>query len=114
MEGLEATATGAAGEQSLLDAVLKKTSTMMAASPPKSSEEIVKYSMPEDDANGNSAHSVVETVHPRWGPNHKGAKELQQLYSTPKRAQEVVSVVLCSVSFVINAYYLIHHFEAGR
>ncbi len=36
---------------------------------------ILENSMPEDDPNGNCDSG------PRWGPNHKGAQELQRLYT---------------------------------
>lgn len=38
-------------------------------------------SMLEDDPNDNSATNEEEKTKPRWGPSHKGAQELQRLYS---------------------------------
>jgi hypothetical protein len=35
--------------------------------------------MPEDDPNSNC--DVEYDSWPRWGPNHKGAQELQRLYT---------------------------------
>lgn len=38
--------------------------------------------MTEDDPNGNCDQSTDASASaPRWGPNHKGAKELAGLYS---------------------------------
>ena len=39
-------------------------------------------SMLEDDPNDNNATNEEEKTKPRWGPNHKGARELAGLYST--------------------------------
>jgi hypothetical protein len=36
--------------------------------------------MPEDDPNGNCDFVEYDSW-PRWGPNHKGAQELQRLYT---------------------------------
>lgn len=49
--------------------------------PVKSDEEILHNSMLEDDPNANSSVIPEETVTPRWGPHHKGAQELANLYS---------------------------------
>jgi ubiquitin-conjugating enzyme E2 variant len=44
---------------------------------------ILTNSMPEDDPNSNSIVNAIEnTKGPRWGPAHKGAQELKELYST--------------------------------
>ncbi|MPC63486.1 hypothetical protein E2C01_057585 [Portunus trituberculatus] len=37
--------------------------------------------MLEEDPNDNSATNEEEKIKPRWGPYHKGAKELASLYS---------------------------------
>lgn len=50
--------------------------------PVKTEEEILGNSMPEDDPNANSAVTQEEKIRPRWGPRHKGAQELANLYST--------------------------------
>ena len=42
---------------------------------------ILSNSMIEDDPNDNSATNEEEKTNPRWGPSHKGAQELQRLYS---------------------------------
>lgn len=52
--------------------------------PVKTEQQIYENSMLEDDPNANSVISTSEedrTI-PRWGPNHKGAQELANLYST--------------------------------
>ena len=56
----------------------------------RSAEEINVGSMTEDDPNGNEeivgevmeGASVTGNFRPRWGPRHKGAQELANLYST--------------------------------
>jgi ubiquitin-conjugating enzyme E2 variant len=42
--------------------------------------------MLEDDPNSNSSLSseLEDLKNPRWGPSHKGAQELAQLYSRGK------------------------------
>lgn len=55
------------------------SSTFLA--PIKTEQEILHNSMLEDDPNANSSVRPEETVTPRWGPNHKGAQELANLYS---------------------------------
>jgi ubiquitin-conjugating enzyme E2 variant len=40
--------------------------------------------MLEDDPNANSAVTHEEKIKPRWGPYHKGAQELANLYSRGK------------------------------
>lgn len=51
--------------------------------PVKTERQIYENSMLEDDPNANSVVSTSQedrTV-PRWGPTHKGAQELANLYS---------------------------------
>lgn len=50
--------------------------------PVKTEQEILENSMLEDDPNANSAVTTEQKYHPRWGPQHKGAQELANLYST--------------------------------
>ncbi|KAK9872315.1 hypothetical protein WA026_017123 [Henosepilachna vigintioctopunctata] len=49
--------------------------------PVKTDKQIYENSMLEDDPNANSAITQEEKIHPRWGPQHKGAQELANLYS---------------------------------
>lgn len=49
--------------------------------PVKSEQDILQNSMQEDDPNANSSVLPEETLTPRWGPNHRGAQELANLYS---------------------------------
>lgn len=55
--------------------------------PVKTDKQILENSMLEDDPNANCELAAVtldsSTVqhHPRWGPQHKGAQELANLYS---------------------------------
>lgn len=53
-------------------------------SPVKTDQQILQNSMLEDDPNANSSVSPEETLSPRWGPTHKGAQELANLYSRGK------------------------------
>ncbi|CAG2060067.1 unnamed protein product [Timema podura] len=58
--------------------------TAMAANflaPVKTDKQIYEHSMLEDDPNANSAVTHEEKIKPRWGPHHKGAQELANLYS---------------------------------
>ena len=54
--------------------------------PVKTEKQIYENSMLEDDPNANSVitTSTEDRIVPRWGPNHKGAQELANLYSTGK------------------------------
>lgn len=52
--------------------------------PVKTEQEILANSMLEDDPNANSAVTNEEKLRPRWGPRHKGAQELANLYSAGK------------------------------
>lgn len=49
--------------------------------PVKTEREILEHSMSEDDPNAN-VHPRSEVCNqPRWGPRHRGAQELAELYS---------------------------------
>lgn len=50
--------------------------------PVKTDKQIFENSMLEDDPNANCAVTEIEKTKPRWGPQHKGAQELANLYST--------------------------------
>lgn len=52
--------------------------------PVKTDKQIYENSMLEDDPNANCAISPKEKISPRWGPQHKGAQELANLYSNGK------------------------------
>lgn len=50
--------------------------------PVKTEREIFEHSMLEDDPNANTQPpSEIPGSEPRWGPNHRGAQELAELYS---------------------------------
>lgn len=61
------------------------TSTMATnlLKPVKTEQQILENSMLEDDPNANCAVGAAprERTGPRWGPQHKGAQELANLYS---------------------------------
>lgn len=50
--------------------------------PVKTERQIYENSMLEDDPNANCAVKEEEKERPRWGPQHKGAQELANLYSS--------------------------------
>ena len=52
--------------------------------PVKTEREIFQNSMLEDDPNSNCATKDEERDRPRWGPQHRGAQELANLYSAGK------------------------------
>lgn len=58
--------------------------------PVKTEQQILENSMLEDDPNANCAVTTVkdEKLKLRWGPQHKGAQELANLYSTGKWRRE--------------------------
>lgn len=88
----------------------------LGAAPVKTAQHILDNSMSEDDPNANSdpaatvgllitslslqtlsavtvkpnaeasSDGATNLVHPRWGPQHKGAQELANLYSPGKHA----------------------------
>ncbi|XP_065357986.1 plasmanylethanolamine desaturase 1 [Calliphora vicina] len=82
----------------------------------KSDQEILENSMHEDDPNGNSAleQTFTEKASPRWGPQHKGAQELAQLYSPGKRAQEFLCVYTCIGLMIIDFILILKHFHFDR
>nr|CAD7429499.1 unnamed protein product [Timema monikensis] len=86
--------------------------TAMAANflaPVKTDKQIYENSMLEDDPNANSAVTHEEKIKPRWGPHHKGAQELANLYSKGKRIQECICVGVCMTLMVINLFFILVH-----
>lgn len=49
--------------------------------PVKTERQIIEGSMSEDDPNANTQLSNEVGKQPRWGPRHRGAQELAELYS---------------------------------
>lgn len=69
------------GEQHLDIAACSMATKILA--PVKTEQDILENSMLEDDPNANSASTPPKgKTKPRWGPQHKGAQELANLYST--------------------------------
>nr|CAD7200406.1 unnamed protein product [Timema douglasi] len=77
--------------------------------PVKTDKQIYENSMLEDDPNANSAVTHEEKIKPRWGPHHKGAQELANLYSKGKRIQECICVGVCMMLMVINLFFILVH-----
>lgn len=68
--------------------------------------------MLEDDPNANCAKDNGGNLYqPRWGPGHKGAQQLANLYSAGKRTQELISVWLCISLMAINFVYILINFR---
>lgn len=57
-------------------------STLLA--PVKTERDILEHSMYEDDPNENIQLPNEVGNEPRWGPRHRGAQELAELYSPGK------------------------------
>ncbi|CAH1368847.1 hypothetical protein MTP99_010342 [Tenebrio molitor] len=77
--------------------------------PVKTEQQIYENSMLEDDPNANCAVTQEEKTRPRWGPQHKGAQELANLYSTGKRTQECICVGICITLMVVNFFFIVFH-----
>lgn len=80
--------------------------------PVKSERDIREHSMTEDDPNANTQPLTEVGAVPRWGPRHRGAQELAELYSPGKRIQESVCVVLCCSLCVTAAALMSKHVQA--
>ncbi|CAG9099442.1 unnamed protein product [Plutella xylostella] len=81
--------------------------TLMA--PVKTDREILEHSMSEDDPNANTQVPSVVGSQLRWGPRHKGAQELAELYSPGKRLQESICVVVCCTLCVYAGVLMTRH-----
>lgn len=68
----------------VLDHPITSTVATNLLAPVKTEQQILENSMLEDDPNANCAVAPApqERSGPRWGPQHKGAQELANLYST--------------------------------
>lgn len=55
--------------------------TLLAPVMPLTEQQILEHSMSEDDPNANTQLPSVVGKQPRWGPRHRGAQELAELYS---------------------------------
>lgn len=86
-----------AGSEGLFAAAdhLDLTASSMAnkiLAPVKTERQILENSMLEDDPNANCAVGPREETAPRWGPQHKGAQELANLYSTGMSVSKSLNV----------------------
>lgn len=65
--------------------------------PVKTDKQILENSMLEDDPNANceiaptTGNGSTVQNHPRWGPQHKGAQELANLYSPGESSSRAYS-----------------------
>ncbi|XP_066598811.1 plasmanylethanolamine desaturase 1 [Prorops nasuta] len=77
--------------------------------PVKTERQIFENLMLEDDPNANSMVPISpeDRTRPRWGPNHKGAQELANLYSTGKRTQEYICVGICITLVAVNSVFIL-------
>lgn len=84
--------------------------------PVKTEQQILENSMLEDDPNANCEVSAVpkERTGPRWGPQHKGAQELANLYSKGKRTQECICVGICLTLMVINFAFICYYIRLEK
>nr|XP_006818262.1 PREDICTED: transmembrane protein 189-like [Saccoglossus kowalevskii] len=69
--------------------------------------------MSEDDPNAN-VDGCGATNKARWGPNHAGAKELKNLYSTGKRVQELICVAIYLVLIAYDLFQMVYHFQSSK
>lgn len=74
--------------------------------PVKTEKEILANSMLEDDPNANCVVTNEEKIRPRWGPKHKGAQELANLYSSGKMMSFYLRCVKMSNFFYVLLLYL--------
>lgn len=97
-------------------ATFQISNSFLGATPVKTEQQILENSMLEDDPNANS--EIVKSNNlenrPRWGPQHKGAQELANLYSPGKRAQEMICVYTCIILMLLNLVLIIKHFRMDR
>lgn len=98
-------------ENGLTRAVIQSTMASNFLAPVKTDQQIYENSMLEDDPNANSAVTHEEKIKPRWGPHHKGAQELANLYSRGKRTQERICVGICITLMMVNFYFIVIHFR---
>lgn len=84
--------------------------------PVKTERQILENSMLEDDPNANCSVAEPQEVvaGPRWGPQHRGAQELANLYSRGKRIQECISVAICLTLMAVNFVFIIFHIKMER
>lgn len=99
------------------------TNFLNAAAPVKTDKQILENSMLEDDPNSNCQLTTTAAANdctndgtsaPRWGPQHKGAQELANLYSPGKRMQEVICVYICISLMILNLFLIIRYLCVDR
>ncbi|XP_023020799.1 plasmanylethanolamine desaturase Kua [Leptinotarsa decemlineata] len=98
------------------DLVYPITCTMATnlLAPVKTEQQIRLNSMLEDDPNANCDVAPKKRLGPRWGPQHKGAQELANLYSTGKRTQECICVGICMTLMGVDFMFLLVHFRLEK
>ncbi|KAJ8918459.1 hypothetical protein NQ315_008156 [Exocentrus adspersus] len=100
----------------VLDYPITSTVATNLLAPVKTEQQILENSMLEDDPNANCAVASVpqERSGPRWGPQHKGAQELANLYSTGKRTQECICVGICLTLMVVNCMFILFYIRLEK
>lgn len=73
----------------------------------------VVAAMTEEDPNGNAEMCPAATgdFRARWGPSHKGARELANLYSPGKRRQEILAIWVAAGLFSLDLFLLLSHLD---
>lgn len=73
------------------------------------------------DVNSNANANISGTEHvkeaergKKWGSGNKNAKQLAQLYSKEKRAQETIGLLLCLALMAVDLFYLIKYFDTSN
>ncbi|XP_055295726.1 plasmanylethanolamine desaturase isoform X1 [Sitodiplosis mosellana] len=104
-------------------AAFQLSTNFLNATPVKTDQQILENSMLEDDPNANCQLATATDTKsicydsqssPRWGPQHKGAQELANLYSPGKRIQEVICVYMCISLMILNLFLIIRYFRFER
>ena len=97
-------------DNGLTRAVIQSSMASNFLAPVKTDQQIYENSMLEDDPNANSAVTHEEKIKPRWGPHHKGAQELANLYSRGKfnfKCRHCLNFVFGNGTCIISIHNLV-------
>lgn len=84
------------------DYATNMATTLLA--PVKTEREILEHSMFEDDPNANTQLPSEVGTQPRWGPRHRGAQELAELYSPgqcPALLQDCYKIYRRGITYLV-------------